>query len=108
MPARRCSNCSINYPQGVEYRECLVCEGSTSWFNNVGPDEDWEEQVMRLTAPDRTFEDKRDKWRYEQLRRAGLSEGGALELASRYDVDLHQAVHIAKKAGPELAYRILV
>jgi len=53
--------------------------------------------------------DKVERWRAEALEKVGYDLTSALELASRHDVDLHQAVELVE-AGcpPELAVKILL
>lgn len=48
------------------------------------------------------------QWRYRQLVNAGFGEVEAADMALRRDVDLHRAVDLAGRCGPEMAYRILV
>ncbi len=49
-----------------------------------------------------------ERWRAEELERAGYSEDVAAELAMRNDVDLHRAIElIARGCTPELAAEIL-
>lgn len=50
-----------------------------------------------------------EAWRADQLLRAGFPDAIALELAGRFDVDLHRAVDLVLEHGcaPELAARIL-
>jgi hypothetical protein len=56
-----------------------------------------------------TEAEKVERWRAEALEKVGYDLESALELASRPDVDLHQAVELVE-AGcpPELALRILL
>jgi len=56
-----------------------------------------------------TEAEKVERWRAEALEKVGYALESALELASRPDVDLHQAVELVE-AGcpPELALRILL
>lgn len=52
--------------------------------------------------------DKVGKWRYDNLMSAGYTETQALMLAlDRAKVDLHEAVDLAQRAGPTLAYQIV-
>jgi hypothetical protein len=49
-----------------------------------------------------------ERWRAQELERAGFPEGTAAELAMRTDVDLHRAIELlAKGCTPELAAEIL-
>ena len=49
-----------------------------------------------------------ERWRAEELERAGFSEDVAAELAMRQDVDLHRAVELLRNGcSPELAAEIL-
>ena len=50
-----------------------------------------------------------ERWRAEELERAGYEPAAAVLLASRMDVDLHYAIDLLR-AGcqPELALRILL
>ena len=49
-----------------------------------------------------------ERWRAQELERAGFSEDVAAELAMRSDVDLHRAVELlAKGCSAELAAEIL-
>ena len=48
-------------------------------------------------------------WRFEQLLRAGYEEEDATELAFHLDIDLHDAVALARRGCPsEIAARILL
>jgi succinylglutamate desuccinylase len=48
-------------------------------------------------------------WRAEELERAGYSHRAAGRLATRLDVDLHQAVRLLERGcSPELAHKILL
>jgi hypothetical protein len=50
-----------------------------------------------------------ERWRAEELERAGYPRALAAELAARGDVDLHQAVNlVANGCPPETAGRILL
>jgi hypothetical protein len=49
-----------------------------------------------------------ERWRAEELERAGYPEDVAAELAMRNDVDLHYAVELLRKGcSPQLAADIL-
>jgi hypothetical protein len=49
-----------------------------------------------------------ERWRAEELERAGYSEDVAAELAMRSDVDLHRAIElVARGCSPALAAEIL-
>ncbi len=50
-----------------------------------------------------------ERWRTEELERAGYGQEAAAALASRHDVDLHLAVELVERGcDPELALRILL
>ena len=50
-----------------------------------------------------------ERWRAEELERAGYPEGAAADLAMRNDVDLHRAVELLRQGcSPELAIQILI
>ena len=49
-----------------------------------------------------------ERWRAEELERAGYHPEAAFELALRFDVDLHSAVELVERGcPPELALQIL-
>jgi hypothetical protein len=49
-----------------------------------------------------------ERWRAEELERAGYDTSSAAELAARNDVDLHRAVELVEAGCPiELALEIL-
>jgi hypothetical protein len=49
-----------------------------------------------------------ERWRAEELERAGFQPDAAFELALRSDVDLHAAVELVERGcSPELALQIL-
>jgi hypothetical protein len=49
-----------------------------------------------------------ERWRAEELLRAGLPGEQALELAGRFEVDLHEAMALLERGCPaELVVRIL-
>ncbi len=56
-----------------------------------------------------TESERIQRWRAEELERAGYDAGAALELAARQDIDLHLAVDLLERGCPlETAVRILL
>lgn len=50
-----------------------------------------------------------ERWRAQELERAGFPEDMATELAMRTDVDLHAAIDLIRRGcAPELAAQILL
>jgi hypothetical protein len=50
-----------------------------------------------------------ERWRIDELERAGYDPRAAMTLAARHDVDLHRAVDLLRNGcSPELALRILL
>lgn len=50
-----------------------------------------------------------ERWRTDELMRAGFDPSSALELAARLDVDLHAATELVDRGcTPELALQILL
>ena len=50
-----------------------------------------------------------ERWRLEELTRAGYPADGAAALSGRLDVDLHHAVELLERGcPPEVALRILL
>jgi hypothetical protein len=50
-----------------------------------------------------------ERWRREELSRAGYDRRAAVELAARFDIDLHSATDLlAKGCPPQLAVQILL
>jgi len=66
---------------------------------------------MRMTAVHEIVEsevERVERWRAAALERAGYDPDDAVELASRPDVDLHEAIGLVERGcPPELAVRIL-
>ena len=65
-----------------------------------------------MPTADTTFQETEqeivERWRAQELVRAGFSEDVATELAVRNDVDLHRAIDLIRHGcTPELAARIL-
>ncbi len=53
--------------------------------------------------------DQVQRWRTERLERAGYPASSAAELASRHDIDLHQAISLVESGCPvDIALRILI
>jgi hypothetical protein len=56
-----------------------------------------------------TESERIERWRSEELERAGYSPTDAAELAGRFDVDLHLAVELLERGCPAgTALRILL
>jgi hypothetical protein len=52
--------------------------------------------------------DRVERWRTAELMRVGFAGDDAVALASRMDVDLHEAIELVQRGcPPELAVRIL-
>ena len=50
-----------------------------------------------------------ERWRADELMRAGYDPSAALDLACRFDVDLHTAIDLLDRGcPPDLALRILL
>ena len=53
--------------------------------------------------------DRIERWRHEELQRAGYDSESALVLAASHDVDLHEAVKLLKRGCTvDLALQILL
>ena len=53
--------------------------------------------------------DRIERWRHEELERAGYDSESALVLAASHDVDLHEAVRLLKRGCTvDLALQILL
>jgi hypothetical protein len=56
-----------------------------------------------------TESERIERWRVEELARAGYTHGDAIELAGRNYVDLHLAVQLVERGcPPDTAVRILL
>jgi hypothetical protein len=56
-----------------------------------------------------TESERVERWRAEELERAGYAPGAARDLAARTDVDLHRAIELLDRGCPaDLAVRILL
>jgi hypothetical protein len=50
-----------------------------------------------------------ERWRADELMRAGFDPSSAVELAARLDIDLHAATQLVDRGcSPELALQILL
>ena len=64
--------------------------------------------AAELTTTD-TERDKIERWRADELERAGYEAAAAALLAGRGDVDLHRAIDLLRNGcSPELALQILL
>jgi len=62
-----------------------------------------------ITLVDTTEMERIERWRAEELERAGYEPRAAGRLAVRHDVDLHTAVDLLQRGCPtDLALRILL
>ena len=62
-----------------------------------------------VQTPKETERHRIERWRAEELERAGYGRDESHELAGRLDVDLHLAVQLLEKGcTPDLALRILL
>lgn len=68
-----------------------------------GANEPPKEEQHIVTGPE-----KHILWRQEQLLSAGFDEVQAALIAGARYIDLHKAMDLAEKAGPELATKILL
>jgi hypothetical protein len=65
--------------------------------------------AAELQIPIETELDRIERWRAEELVRAGYDPGDALALAARHDIDLHFAVELITAGCPyETALEILI
>ena len=67
---------------------------------------------MRMPAVEEIVEtelERVERWRAEELMRAGYDPAGAADLAARLDIDLHRATGLLDRGcPPDLALRILL
>lgn len=62
-----------------------------------------------ITLIDQTETERIERWRAEELERAGYEPRAAGRLAVRHDVDLHAAVELLERGCPaDLALKILL
>ena len=65
-----------------------------------------------MTAVEMVYESELtqvERWRIDELERAGYDPRAAMTLAGRHDVDLHYAVDLLRKGcTPDLALKILL
>jgi hypothetical protein len=56
-----------------------------------------------------TENERVERWRADELMRAGFDPSSAVELAARLDIDLHTATELVDRGcSPELALQILL
>jgi hypothetical protein len=56
-----------------------------------------------------TEQERVERWRADELLRAGYEPGAAADLACRPDIDLHRAIELLERGcPPELAAQILL
>jgi hypothetical protein len=71
--------------------------------------EDADMTAAELQIPIETELDRIERWRAEELVRAGYDPSDALALAARHDIDLHFAVELIEQGCPyETALDILI
>ena len=73
----------------------------------------YDEGHIEMPTADTTFQETEqeivERWRAQELERAGFPEDKANELAMRTDVDLHAAINLIRRGcTPELAAQILL
>ena len=65
-----------------------------------------------MTAAEMVYESELsqvERWRIDELERAGYDPSAATTIAARHDVDLHYAVDLLRKGcSPDLALKILL
>lgn len=62
-----------------------------------------------LSPTQMTEQELVERWRAEELERAGFGPSDAAAIAARMDIDLHRAIElILKGCSPELAKQILL
>jgi len=65
--------------------------------------------AAEVHSPEETELERIERWRAEELERAGYDARAAGELAARHDIDLHHAAELLQRGcSPELALQILL
>jgi hypothetical protein len=65
--------------------------------------------TSEIYVADPTEQERIERWRAEELERAGYERRAADRLATRHDVDLHLAISLLERGcKPELALQILL
>ena len=65
--------------------------------------------AARLETVDVSELDRIERWRHEELERAGYDPKSALVLAAKHDIDLHEAVDLLRRGcSVDLALQILL
>lgn len=72
------------------------------------PQRESEMTATETTRPETEVE-RIERWRRQELERAGYPADAAAEIAGRLDVDLHQAIQLLQRGCPaDIATRILL
>jgi len=72
------------------------------------PQRESEMTATETTRPETEVE-RIERWRRQELERAGYPSDAAAEIAGRLDVDLHQAIQLLQRGCPaDIATRILL
>lgn len=67
------------------------------------------EMTATETTRPETEVERIERWRRQELERAGYPSDAAAEIAGRLDVDLHQAIQLLQRGCPaDIATRILL
>lgn len=78
----RCSTCSIHYPAADEHRVCEICGEPTSYFSNVEPDPEWQENVKYAKMhPQPSAKRDPHNHRFERYLAMGFDENDSQKLA---------------------------
>ena len=65
--------------------------------------------AAEVQVQEETEHERIERWRAEELERAGYDAWAAAQLAARMDVDLHRATELVDRGcSPELALQILL
>lgn len=65
--------------------------------------------AAETTITEQTERERIELWRAQEFERAGFRPGDAVELAARFDIDLHDAVGLVRAGCPhDVALQILL